>query len=165
MIEESKIREHYEMLVKELIHKQCSVSTMESATAGQIASLLTDTPGASAIFFGGRITYCNEEKVKAGVPRELIDTYSVYSKECALAMAEAARDLYHTDLAIGVTGTMGNVDPMNAGASTPGRVYLGVVLGDRKDAYVITLPQLKTRLEYKLAVAEELYEILRKDWM
>ena len=162
MIEESKIREHYEMLVKELIHKQCSVSTMESATAGQIASLLTDT---SAIFFGGRITYCNEEKVKAGVPNKLIDTYSVYSKECALAMAEAARDLYHTDLAIGVTGTMGNVDPMNAGASTPGKVYLGVVLGNRKEAYAITLPLLKTRLEYKLAVAEELYEILRKDWM
>ncbi|MCR5216768.1 MAG: CinA family protein [Lachnospiraceae bacterium] len=164
-MEERKIREHYDALVKELIARGCTVSTMESATAGQIASLLTDTPGASAIFFGGRITYCNEEKVKAGVPRELIDTYSVYSKECALAMAEAAKDLYHTDLAIGVTGTMANVDPMNASASTPGRVYLGVVLGERKEAYVLTLPALESRLSYKLAVAEELYEILRKDWM
>lgn len=57
---ESDIRADYHKLTKLLISKELHITTMESATSGQIASLITDTEGASAIFKGALITYCNE---------------------------------------------------------------------------------------------------------
>ena len=49
---ESDIRNNYRALTKCLIEKHLSITTMESATSGQIASLITDTEGASAILKG-----------------------------------------------------------------------------------------------------------------
>ena len=52
-----------------------TITTMESATSGQIASLITDTEGSSAILKGAFITYCNEAKIMQGVPAEILDKY------------------------------------------------------------------------------------------
>lgn len=41
--QEQVIREHYRTLTKFLIEKNMTITTMESATSGQIASLITDT--------------------------------------------------------------------------------------------------------------------------
>ena len=49
---EKDIRDDYRSLTKLLIQKNMTISTMESATAGQIVSLITDTEGASAIIKG-----------------------------------------------------------------------------------------------------------------
>ena len=106
-----EIREKYRILTKLLIQKELTITTMESATSGQIASLITDTEGSSAVLKGAFITYCNEAKIQYGVPAEIIETYTVYSKETAKAMAEACQKAYGADIGIGVTGTMGNVDP------------------------------------------------------
>ena len=40
-------------IIKKLIDTHTTVSTMESCTSGMIASSITDTEGASAIFPGG----------------------------------------------------------------------------------------------------------------
>ena len=114
---EKDIREDNRSLTKLLIQKNMTISTMESATAGQIVSLITDTEGASAIIKGAFVTYCNEAKIMQGVPSEVIDKYTVYSKETAIAMAEACSKAYKSDIGIGVTGTMGNVDPFNKEAN------------------------------------------------
>ena len=42
---ESDIRKDYHNLTKLLIEKNMTITTMESATSGQIASLITDTEG------------------------------------------------------------------------------------------------------------------------
>ena len=65
---ESDIRKDYHNLTKLLIEKNMTITTMESATSGQIASLITDTEGSSAILKGAFITYCNEAKIMQGVP-------------------------------------------------------------------------------------------------
>jgi nicotinamide mononucleotide (NMN) deamidase PncC len=80
---ESDIRKDYHNLTKLLIEKNMTITTMESATSGQIASLITDTEGSSAILKGAFITYCNEAKIMQGVPAEILDKYTVYSKETA----------------------------------------------------------------------------------
>lgn len=121
---EKDIRQDYRNLTEQLIERNISITTMESATAGQIASLITDTEGASAIFKGASITYSNETKIMQGVSAEVIHKYTVYSKETAEAMATACANMYGADIGIGVTGTMGNTDPDNADASVPGQVYL-----------------------------------------
>ena len=84
---------------------------MESCTAGQIASLLTDTSGSSAIIEGAFVTYSNEAKIQIGVSEKIINEYGVYSKETAAEMAMVCREFYDADIGIGVTGTFGNVDP------------------------------------------------------
>ena len=63
---ESDIRKDYHNLTKLLIEKNMTITTMESATSGQIASLITDTEGSSAILKGAFITYCNEAKIMQG---------------------------------------------------------------------------------------------------
>ena len=160
--DEAAIRADYRCLTKLLIERGLYITTMESATSGQIASLITDTEGASSIMKGAFVTYSNEAKIRQGVPAEVIETYSVYSRETARAMAEAARQAYAANIGIGVTGTMGNVDPANAQASIPGQVYFAIsVDGDVKDFYVELAPQ-PTRLAYKLAVSKEVYDALMR---
>lgn len=148
------IREKYASLTKLLIKRNLSITTMESATSGQIASLITDTEGASAIFKGGFITYSNEAKIKQGVPAEIIEKYSVYSKETAAAMAQACQKVYNSDIAIGVTGTMGNVDPANVSDSVPGQVYFAIFFNNQIKSFFYELESQPTRLDYKLKVAE-----------
>ena len=67
-------------IIKKLIDTHTTVSTMESCTSGMIASTITDTEGASAIFPGGYVTYLNETKIFIGVEEEIIRKYGVYSK-------------------------------------------------------------------------------------
>ena len=157
---EAEIRRHYHELTELLIEKRLTISTMESATSGQIASLITDTEGSSAVLKGAFITYSNEAKIMQGVPRRIIEQYTVYSKETAEAMAAACKIAYGADIGIGVTGTMGNMDPSNPEASVPGQVYFAIDAGRGMHSYAIELAPQPTRLLYKLAVAEEVYEVL-----
>ena len=139
-----------------------TITTMESATSGQIASLLTDTEGSSAILKGAFITYCNEAKIMQGVPSEILDKYTVYSKETAEAMAKACAKTYSANIGIGVTGTMGNVDPANPDASIPGRIYFAIVIDGKVESYYVELDPQPTRLAYKLAVAKEVCDALMR---
>jgi PncC family amidohydrolase len=170
---EQEIRDHYRRLTKLLIDRKYTITTMESATSGQIASLITDTEGSSAVLKGAFITYSNEAKILQGVPAETIEKYTVYSRETAEAMAAACMKAYGARIGIGVTGTMGNVDPANPDASVPGQVYFAIGMhngigsedGTMSDQPVIESFHLElepqpSRLMYKLAVAEEVYKVL-----
>ncbi len=84
-------RKRADDIVKKLIDTHTTISTMESCTSGLIASMITDTEGASAIFPGGYVTYLNETKILNGVDANVIEKYGVYSRECANAMAETAQ--------------------------------------------------------------------------
>ncbi|MBQ7282664.1 MAG: CinA family protein, partial [Spirochaetales bacterium] len=79
MAQESSVRQKYRDLTLLLIERGITISTMESCTACQIASLITDTEGSSAVFRGSYVTYLNSEKIRLGVPAEVIDSYGVYS--------------------------------------------------------------------------------------
>ena len=113
-------------IINSLIDRQITISTMESCMSGMIASMITDTSGASAVFPGGFVTYLNETKVFAGVDEKIIKEYGVYSGECAKAMAETVREKLNTDIGIGITGTTGNLDPNNAD-SVQGQAFFSIV--------------------------------------
>ena len=142
----------YGELVRTLIGKKKTVATMESCTGGQIASLLTDTEGSSAVFRGGFVTYCNEAKVFDGVPESVIEKFGVYSSETAAFMAEACRAKLGSDIGIGITGSFGNADPNNAD-SVPGEVYFAVSDSCATRCYHCMVPAQSSRLSYKLYIA------------
>lgn len=157
---EKKVREKYRRLTELLISRSMTITTMESATSGQIASLVTDTEGSSAVMKGAFITYSNEAKILMGIPSDLIGTYSVYSTQTAEAMAKRCAELMKADIGVGVTGTMGNIDPANAADSVPGRVYFAVTLKGSTVSFTREIPPEETRLLYKLAVADMVADVL-----
>ena len=80
-----------------------TVGCAESLTGGELASLLSATPGASATFTGGVVTYATALK------RSLLGVTAaeVVSGECAVQMATGARELLDVDWALSTTGVAG----------------------------------------------------------
>jgi len=147
-------------VVKYLIEHNVTITCMESCTSGLIASMITDTSGASAIFFGSLVTYANETKIIAGVDAEIIKSYGVYSQETAKAMATVAQGIYSTDLAIGVTGTTGNVDSNNKD-SISGEVHYAIAFKDYIKAFTFKADVSKlNRKEIKQLYANEVFKSL-----
>lgn len=147
-------------VIKKLIAGRKTISTMESCTSGLIASMITDTEGASAIFPGGYVTYLNETKIFIGVEEAVIRQYGVYSKECARAMAQTVKEKLRTDIAIGITGTTGNIDPNNAD-SVQGEVYFCIMIEDKIYDYKLEKNVVKmTRHEIKQMYADRVFEAL-----
>lgn len=101
--------ETIETVIGKLLLKQNkTISTVESCTGGRIASLLSSVPGSSSYFKGSVVSYATEVKINVlGIPKNLIDQFSVVSAEVASAMALSAKDLLKTDYALATTGNAG----------------------------------------------------------
>ena len=85
-----------------------TLATAESCTGGGIGNVLTKISGASAVYKGGIISYCNEIKAKMlDVPEEMLETFGAVSAPVAEAMARGARAALQTDIAVSVTGLAG----------------------------------------------------------
>ena len=97
-----------EKLVELLKAQGLTCATAESCTGGGVGSAITSVPGSSAVFAGGVISYANEAKRDVlGVKAETLDTVGAVSSETAAQMAEGARRLLKTDLAVSLTGIAG----------------------------------------------------------
>ena len=85
-----------------------TLATAESCTGGGIGAALTAIPGSSAVYKGGVISYTNEIKQNIlGVDMELLEQFGAVSEPVAIAMADGARKLLKTDIAVSVTGLAG----------------------------------------------------------
>ena len=149
----SAVRNKYKDITLKLIALGKTISTMESCTAGQIVSLLTDTEGSSAVVLGGLVTYSNAIKVLGGVNSDVISRFGVYSKETAIAMAQSIRSRLGSDIGVGVTGSFANKDPNNAD-SVPGEVFFAIATSDGTQVFQLNIPLLDSRFEYKMHVAD-----------
>lgn len=122
-----KISTLTEKIIENLRARSLFITSVESCTGGGFANALTDVVGASDVFCGSFICYCNEQKVALGVPADVIERFSVYSNETAVAMAETGiRAAIRADIGVGITGSISRVDPGNPN-SNPGMVYIAVV--------------------------------------
>lgn len=95
-----------ENIVKYLIANKISISTMESCTGGLLASMITDISDASTILKFSAVTYSSDYKIKMGVKKETIDTYSVYSMNVAREMAKSIALFAGSMLGVGITGKL-----------------------------------------------------------
>ena len=150
-------------IVNKLIEKNLTIATMESCTGGGIVSEITSISGASAIIRESFVTYCNEAKIKHGVPAEVIEEYTVYSKETAIEMAKAAKKEAKSNIAIGITGQLGRIDPNNP-VEKLNHVWFAII--DKNDNIInkeIVVPDddRKKQKEYAInEVANELINII-----
>lgn len=102
-----------EEVINYLKENNKTISVMESCTGGSLTNSITNIPGASNVISFGAVTYSNEYKIKLGVNSELIEEYTVYSKEVAKDMARAIVEYTNSNYGIGVTGKLNKPDPNN----------------------------------------------------
>lgn len=89
-----------------------TISTAESCTAGRLASLLTNVPGASTYFRGGLVAYSDELKTSMlHVPAELISEKTSVCEEVVRQMVIGANELFGTDYSVAVSGYAGPGGP------------------------------------------------------
>ena len=101
------------LVVNILKSKNKTISTMESCTGGAIVNAITNVPGASSVLNFSAVTYSNEYKIRMGVSKDIIDKYTVYSKQTAREMALAISKFADSNYGIGITGKLGKRDPKN----------------------------------------------------
>jgi PncC family amidohydrolase len=104
---------------RSLLDRGETVACAESLTGGALADLLSSTPGASATYVGGVVSYATRVK------RELLGVTAaqVVSADCASQLATGVRDLMRTDWSVSTTGVAG---PDRQDDRPVGTVYVGV---------------------------------------
>jgi nicotinamide-nucleotide amidase len=88
--------------------RNASIVTAESCTAGKLAALLSEAPGASERLHGSFVTYTKANKTKSlGVSAALLQRKGAVCREVAVAMAEGALVRSPATLAVSITGVAG----------------------------------------------------------
>lgn len=100
-------------LVDILRQNKETISTMESCTAGYLATTITNIDNSSEVLKFSAITYSNEYKIKMGVDKDAIDKFSVYSFEISRQMSKCISDFTNSTYGVGVTGKINRIDPNN----------------------------------------------------
>ena len=108
-----------------LVAKGQKLAVAESCTGGRVAAQITEESGVSAFFNGSAVTYAKQSKIDLlGVSEALIDKHSVVSAAVVEAMAEGAKNIYHSDYAIATTG---NAGPSKGNSDAEiGTVFIGI---------------------------------------
>jgi len=105
-----------------------TIAAAESLTGGMFSDELISIPGASAVCYGGIVSYDRSAKEKLlGISAELIDEYGTVSEQCAKAMAQSVRQLLGTDIGISFTGVAG---PDETEGQPAGRVFIAISYKD-----------------------------------
>jgi nicotinamide-nucleotide amidase len=123
-----------------------TVGCAESLTGGGLADLLSGTPGASATFAGGVVTYATRLK------RDLLGVTAsqVVSADCASQMATGVRNLLRVDWAIATTGVAG---PEKQDDKPVGTVYVGVAGATGVQVHRLTLSGDRTAIRSAAALS------------
>jgi nicotinamide-nucleotide amidase len=105
--------------------RELTLGTVESATGGLIAHLITNIPGSSDVFRGSIVSYSNDIKMKiVGVKTATLAQCGAVSSQVASEMAAGGRKALGVDICVADTGIAG------PGGATPGKpvglFYLGL---------------------------------------
>ncbi|WP_072390929.1 CinA family protein [Hyphomicrobium sp. CS1GBMeth3] len=104
----SKLEKKAAAVIKRAEDKGLAIVTAESCTAGALATLLADAPGAGTCFYGGFVTYTKTCKsALLAIPPALIAQHTAVSREVALRMAVSALKASGAHVAVAVTGVIG----------------------------------------------------------
>ena len=100
------------MLAKDIIsiasHKNVTLSTAESLTAGMIGTTLTSVSGSSSVYRGGAITYATSTKHDVlGVDEGRLESFGPVDPCVAAGMANGVANKFGANIGVAVTGIAG----------------------------------------------------------
>ena len=152
-------------LAKKLRKKNLTLGTVESATGGLIANLITNLPGSSDFFKGSIVSYSNEIKSGVvGVKKESLEQYGAVSPIVAEEMASGGRHLLNVDICLSDTGIAG---PTGQTADKPiGLFYLGLACkeGSYNRKYTFTGSRIENKQSAAQAALRWLHDYLSGTW-
>jgi len=142
-----------------MIDNNMTLAIAESCTGGLVASMITDTPGASEYFERGVVTYSNLSKMElSGVTEEILRANGAVSRETAMAMAEGVRRKSGASIGLGITGIAG------PGGGTPekpvGLVFIALASPDGTRAFKYNFQ--RDRVWFKSIVAATAIDLVRR---
>ncbi len=144
-----------------LIESGQTFAAAESLTGGLIGARFTALSGASAVFRGGAVTYCDEVKAALlGIPPQTIAEHGAVSREVASAMAEGVRKAAGADFGLSATGLAG---PDGDGSGQPvGTVFVGLAAPDSTWVRHLELGQNQGRGRIRTLSANHAFDMLRR---
>jgi PncC family amidohydrolase len=87
---------------------EATVATAESCTGGLVGHVLTEVAGSSEYYRGGVVSYSDDVKSSLlDVPAAALERHGAVSAQVAVAMAEGARRVLGSSIAVAVTGIAG----------------------------------------------------------
>ena len=147
-------------IIKRLAEENKTISTMESCTGGAISNAITNVEGASDVFLFSAITYSNEYKIKMGVNEDVINKYTVYSKNTANEMSKAISYFTNSTYGVGITGKLNRIDKNNP-YGKDNLVFISVYDKEKDTYYNKEVLAIKnTRIKNKQLVINEVLEII-----
>lgn len=137
-------------LVEILKTAKLTIGSCESLTAGLFSSTMAEVPGASAVLKGGIVTYWTQCKIQVvHVDENIIHTYGVISKECAIEMAEKARKLLSVDICVSFTG---NAGPDVMEGKPAGLVYAAIASASDTTVYEFQLQGNRNHVRHEVVM-------------
>ena len=149
-----------ERLVSLLRERRLTLAAAESCTGGWFAKSVVDVSGASAVFFGGVVSYTNEIKKRMlGVKEQTLAQYTAVSSPVAAEMASGVRERFGADIGVSVTGLAG---PGGGSEEIPvGRMYIGVATEAGVETLTLNLPGTREDVR-RAAVAEMMAALINR---
>lgn len=148
------------ILAEKLLSSGTTFGTAESCTGGAIAARMVLHSGISAVMKGGVVAYMRSIKEEVlGVPAKTIDDFGIVSEATAMAMAEGARKLLKSDIAVSITGIAEATE--DAPAEEQPQAWVGYADVNGSSAYHIKLSR-KREQSIQVAVNAALLYVLKK---
>ena len=147
------------VVVHTLTQLQQNLALAESCTGGMIAHRITNVSGASAVLWGGVVSYANEAKEKwLGVRPATLAAHGAVSEPTAREMAEGVRQRSGADYALAVTGIAG---PAGGSEAKPvGTVF--IALATPRATSVQRFLNPFDRETFKWVASQQALDLLRK---
>jgi len=155
-----KDKDTLEAVVGKLLKKhKKNLAVAESCTGGLVTHRITNIPGSSAYFLLGITAYSNRIKsAQLGIHSQIIKKHGAVSQKVALSLAEGARRLAKSNVALGITGIAG---PTGGTKSKPvGTVYIALTANNFQQVKKHLF--LGNREAIKQKTSQAAFDILRR---
>lgn len=142
-----------------LTSRSLTIAVAESCTGGLIGHIITGTPGSSAYFMGGIISYSNRAKCDLlGVSPVTLEQHGAVSDQTAKEMASGVKERFRSDIGLSVTGIAG---PDGGSIEKPvGTVFMGFSFDEK--VWAIKYLFRGSREEIKEQTAETALENIKR---
>jgi nicotinamide-nucleotide amidase len=148
------------LIADKLTSNNLTISFAESFTGGKISDTLVSVAGASSFFKGSLVCYSTASKVNnLNVDKDLIDKYSVVSKEVVESMALNVKKMFNSDYSLATTG---NAGPTKGDSNKEiGTVYIGIATPEKVFSFEFNFGNSRERVTGK-SVNKSLELILKE---
>ncbi len=148
------------LIANKLTSNNLTISFAESFTGGKISDTLVSVAGASSFFKGSLVCYSTASKVNnLNVDKDLIDKYSVVSKEVVESMALNVKKMFNSDYSLATTG---NAGPTKGDSNKDiGTVYIGIATPEKVFSFEFNFGNFRERVTGK-SVNKSLELILKE---